>query len=174
MNSLLIMGYTSFDLGIFNEKDIKVSIIKKTIRRKLINFLEEGLRWIIFTGNLGFEYWALEVAKELQTDYDFQIGTIFSFETHGQNWNESNQVKLAAFKQVDFVKYAFETYESPSQFRQYNDFILENTEGSFVFYDEENETKLKYMVEKMKQNTNYEVYLLDFEDLQETFEEMNE
>jgi uncharacterized phage-like protein YoqJ len=26
----------------------------------------------------------------------------------------------------------------------------------------------------MKQNTNYEVYLLDFEDLQETFEEMNE
>ncbi len=30
------------------------------------------------------------------------------------------------------------------------------------------------MVEKMKQNTNYEVYLLDFEDLQETFEEMNE
>ena len=38
MNSLLIMGYTSFDLGIFNEKDIKVSIIKKTIRRKLINF----------------------------------------------------------------------------------------------------------------------------------------
>lgn len=28
MNSLLIMGYTSFDLGIFNEKDIKVSIIK--------------------------------------------------------------------------------------------------------------------------------------------------
>ncbi|GAA3258852.1 hypothetical protein LMG8520_1760 [Lactococcus lactis subsp. lactis] len=119
----------------------------------------EGLRWIIFTGNLGFEYWALEVAKELQTDYDFQIGTIFSFETYGQNWNESNQVKLAAFKQVDFVKYAFETYESPSQFRQ---------------YDEENETKLKYMVEKMKQNTNYEVYLLDFEDLQETFEEMNE
>lgn len=74
--------------------------------------MEEGLRWIIFTGNLGFEYWALEVAKELQTDYDFQIGTIFSFETHGQNWNESNQVKLAAFKQVDFVKYAFETYES--------------------------------------------------------------
>ena len=81
---------------------------------------------------------------------------------------------MAVFKQVDFVKYAFETYESPSQFRQYNDFILENTEGAFVFYDEENETKLKYMVEKMKQNTNYEVYLLDFEDLQETFEEMNE
>jgi len=30
------------------------------------------------------------------------------------------------------------------------------------------------MVEKMKKNTNYEVYLLNFEDLQKTFEEMNE
>lgn len=123
---------------------------------------------------MGFEYWALEVAKELQTDYEFQIGTIFPFETHGQNWNENNQIKLASFKQVDFVKYAFEAYENPGQFRQYNEFLLENTEGSFVFYDEENETKLKNMVEKMKQSSNYEVYLLNFEDLQETFEEMND
>ena len=84
MNSLLIMGYTSFDLGIFNEKDIKVSIIKKAVKNRLIRYLEEGLNWLIFTGNLGFEYWALDVAKELQKDYNFQIGTIFSFETHGQ------------------------------------------------------------------------------------------
>ena len=30
------------------------------------------------------------------------------------------------------------------------------------------------MVEKMKQSSNYEVYLLNFEDLQEIFEEMND
>lgn len=174
MNSLLIMGYTSFDLGIFNEKDIKVSIIKKAVKNKLIRYLEEGLNWLIFTGNLGFEYWALDVAKELQKDYNFQIGTIFSFETHGQNWNENNQVKLAHFKEVDFVKYAYQTYENPSQFRQYNDFLLENTEGALVFYDEENETKLKYMVERMKQMAEYQLEILDFETLQETFEDMNE
>lgn len=174
MNSLLIMGYTSFDLGIFNEKDIKVSIIKKAVKNRLILYLEEGLNWLIFTGNLGFEYWALDVAKELQKDYNFQIGTIFSFETHGQNWNENNQVKLAHFKEVDFVKYAYQTYENPSQFRQYNDFLLENTEGALVFYDEENETKLKYMVERMKQMAEYQLEILDFETLQETFEDMNE
>jgi len=174
MNSLLIMGYTSFDLGIFNEKDIKVSIIKKAVKNRLIRCLEEGLNWLIFTGNLGFEYWALDVAKELQKDYNFQIGTIFSFETHGQNWNENNQVKLAHFKEVDFVKYAYQTYENPSQFRQYNDFLLENTEGALVFYDEENETKLKYMVERMKQMAEYQLEILDFETLQETFEDMNE
>lgn len=174
MNSLLIMGYTSFDLGIFNEKDIKVSIIKKAVKNRLIRYLEEGLNWLIFTGNPGFEYWALDVAKELQKDYNFQIGTIFSFETHGQNWNENNQVKLAHFKEVDFVKYAYQTYENPSQFRQYNDFLLENTEGALVFYDEENETKLKYMVERMKQMAEYQLEILDFETLQETFEDMNE
>ncbi|KZK38699.1 hypothetical protein P7266_0286 [Lactococcus cremoris] len=174
MNSLLIMGYTSFDLGIFNEKDIKVSIIKKAVKNRLIRYLEEGLNWLIFTGNLGFEYWALDVAKELQKDYNFQIGTIFSFETHGQNWNENNQLKLAHFKEVDFVKYAYQTYENPSQFRQYNDFLLENTEGALVFYDEENETKLKYMVERMKQMAEYQLEILDFETLQETFEDMNE
>ncbi|AYF99642.1 DUF1273 domain-containing protein [Lactococcus allomyrinae] len=174
MNSLLIMGYSSFDLGIFNEKDIKISVIKKAVRKRLIGFLENGLKWVIFTGNLGFEYWALEVAKELKEDYEFQIGTIFAFETQGQNWNETNQIKLASFKQVDFVKYAYETYENAGQFRQYNDFLLENTEGAFVFYDEENKTKLKYMVDRMKNTSDYELYLLDFEDLQETFEEMNE
>ena len=174
MNSLLIMGYNSFDLGVFNEKDLKVSVIKKAVRKKLISFLEEGLQWLIFTGNLGFEYWALEVAKELQIDYEFQIGTIFAFENQGKNWNEANQIKLASFKQVDFVKYAYETYENPSQFRQYNDFLLENTEAAFVFYDEENETKLKYMIEKMRNTADYDIYFLNFEDLQETFEEMSE
>lgn len=174
MNSLLIMGYTSFDLGIFDEKDLKVSVIKKAVKNRLIAFLEEGVEWLIFTGNLGFEYWALEVAKTLQKDYEFKIGTIFAFETQGQNWNEANQLKLAAFKEVDFVKYAYETYENASQFRQYNDFLLENTAGAFIFYDEENVTKLKYMVEKMRNTATYELFFLDFEDLQDTFEEMNE
>ena len=56
MNSLLIMGYTSFDLGIFNEKDIKVSIIKKAVKNRLIRYLEEGLNWLIFTSPPNFRY----------------------------------------------------------------------------------------------------------------------
>ena len=63
---------------------------------------------MIFTGNLGFEFWALEVAKELQKDYPLKLATLFPFETHGQNWNEANQAKLAAFKQVDFVSIVFQ------------------------------------------------------------------
>ena len=69
MTSLLITGYKSFELGVFKDKDPKVNIIKKAIKRDLKRFLDEGVDWMIFTGNLGFEFWALEVAKELQKDY---------------------------------------------------------------------------------------------------------
>ena len=66
MKTLLITGYTAFDLGIFDEKDIKIKIIKKAFKRRLEAYLDKGLKWVIFTGNLGFEYWALQVSKELQ------------------------------------------------------------------------------------------------------------
>ena len=73
MTSLLVTGYKSFELGVFKDNDPKVTIIKKAIKRDFKRFLDEGVDWIIFTGNLGFEFWALEVAKELQEDYSFSI-----------------------------------------------------------------------------------------------------
>ena len=143
MVSVLVVGYKAFDLGIFGDKDQRLKIIKAAIRRDLIYLLENGMKWLVFTGNLGFEVWVLEVAKELQEEYNFQLATIFIFENQGENWNEVNQEKLANFKNVDFIKYAYPSYENPSQFRTYNQFLLESTDGAYLFYDEENETKLK-------------------------------
>ena len=79
MTSLLVTGYKSFELGIFKDKDPKVTIIKKAIKRDFKRFLDDGVDWMIFTGNLGFEFWALEVAKELQKDYPFEVGDTFPF-----------------------------------------------------------------------------------------------
>lgn len=174
MKIVLVLGYSAFDLGIFDEKDIKITVIKKAVRRQLENYAEQGLVWLIFTGTLGFEYWVLQVAQEMKEDYGFQLATIFDFESHGQNWNEANKLKLSEFKTLDYVKYCFENYESPGQFRQYNDFLIENAEGAFVFYDEENETKLKYMVSKMKETEDFQLDFLNFERLQEIAEEMND
>ena len=174
MTSLLITGYKSFELGVFKDKDPKVNIIKKAIKRDLKRFLDEGVDWMIFTGNLGFEFWALEVAKELQKDYPLKLATLFPFETHGQNWNEANQVKLSDFKQVDFIKYAYPTYEHKGQLRDYQIFLLENTDGAYLFYDEENETKLKFFYELMKKKDNYMTKRLTFEDLNEMSENFSE
>lgn len=47
-------------------------------------------------GNLGFEYWALEVLEELKTEaYEFPDRNYLSFANHGEQWNEANQAKLA-------------------------------------------------------------------------------
>lgn len=174
MVSVLVVGYKAFDLGIFGDKDQRLKIIKAAIRRDLIYILENGMKWLVFTGNLGFEVWVLEVAKELQEEYNFQLATIFIFENQGENWNEVNQEKLANFKNVDFIKYAYPSYENPSQFRTYNQFLLESTDGAYLFYDEENETKLKYLYRMMKENEQYHIKKLTFDDLNELAENFSE
>ena len=174
MHTALVLGYSAFDLGLFNEKDVRLKIIKKAIRRDLERMVEEGLKWLVFTGTLGFEHWVLEVAKEMKEAYGFQLATIFDFETHGSNWNEANQIKLSDFKQVDFVKYAYPTYEHKGQLRDYQIFLLENTDGAYIFYDEDNETKMRFFYELMKKKDNYMTKILTFEDLNEVAENFSE
>ena len=82
MKTLLIVGYNAFDLGIFDEKDMKLTVIKTAIRKNLEAFAADGLEWLIFGGNLGFEYWVLEVANEMKKDYNLKFATIFPFKTH--------------------------------------------------------------------------------------------
>ena len=174
MHTALVLGYSAFDLGLLNEKDIRLKIIKKAIRRDLERLAEEGLKWLVFTGSLGFEHWVLEVARDMKEAYEFQLATIFDFETHGSNWNEANQVKLSDFKQVDFVKYAYPTYEHKGQLRDYQMFLLENTDGAYIFYDEDNETKMRFFYELMKKKDNYMTKSLTFEELNEIAENFSE
>lgn len=174
MATVLILGYSAFDLGLFNDKDIRLEIIKKAIRRDLERLADDGVVWLVFTGDLGFEYWVLEVARDMKSDYGFQLATIFDFETHGSNWNEANQVKLSEFKQVDFVKYAYPHYEHKGQLRDYQKFLLENTDGCYLFYDEEKESKLGYFYQMMKNQENYVTRRLTFEDLNELAENFPE
>lgn len=87
---VLIMGYFNFDLGVFNEKDIRLKIIKKVICCDLESLVEEGIKWLVFIGNLGFEFWVLDVVNEMKEEYDFSLVMIFDFEMYGDNWNAVN------------------------------------------------------------------------------------
>lgn len=171
MNRILVTGYRSFELGIFQDKDEKIGIIRKAIERELVSYFEEGAEWLIFMGNLGFEYWVLEVANKLKKDYEFQTATIFPFANHGQNWNEANQRKLELFKQADVVQSAYQHYENATQFAHYHQFLLEHSDQAYVFYDSENETKLKYLLQKMKENPSYFLNFLTFDRLNEIAQE---
>ena len=68
MHTALILGYSSFDLGLFSDKDPRVLIIKQAIHKDLENLAENGVTWLVFTGSLGFEYWVLEVAQEMKEE----------------------------------------------------------------------------------------------------------
>ncbi len=174
IKSLLVTGYRHMDLGIFSEKDTRLLIIKSVIRRDFIRFLEDGTNWFILTGQLGFEYWCLEVLEELKEEgYDFYVATIFMLENHGEQWNDANQLKLIRFKQVDFVKFAYPRYENPSQFRDYNQFLLDSTMGIYLFYDPENETNLKYLYHAVLKKEGYNKKVLTFEELNEAAEKFS-
>lgn len=172
--SLLVAGYRQHEVGIFSDKDPRLTIIKTAIRKDLLRWLEEGLEWLVFSGNVGFEYWVLEVALELREDYPLRLAVIFPFETHGQHWNEANQEKLAVFQSLDFVKYAYPSYEHAGQFRQHGDFLLEHTDGAYIFYDVENETNLKHLLHQMETKEGYTKKVLTFEELNEVAEELAE
>lgn len=169
--SLLITGYKHTYVGIFTDKDPRLAIIKLAIKKDLVRFLEDGVTWFVLTGQLGFEYWTLEVLEELRLEgYEFQIATIFMFENHGEQWNEGNQLKLQRFKQTDFIKYAYPRYENPGQFKDYNKFLVDNTDGIYLFYDPENETNLKYLYHLILKKEGYNRKTLTFEQLNEVAE----
>ena len=169
------MEYKGYEVNyVSNFTDVDDKIIKKAIERDLRRLFEEGVKWLVFSGNLGFEAWVLEVAFALKKDYDFQMATIFLFENVGENWNESNQELLARFKQVDFVKYAYPHYSNPGQLKEYNQFLIDNADGAYVFYDPENETNLKYLYKMMVEKEPFYVKQLSFDDLNELAENFYE
>lgn len=174
MSAILVVGYKGSELGIFNDKDQRISVIRRMIKKDLLKLIENGVDWLVFTGNLGFEFWVLEVAKDLQEEYPLQLATIFLFEDYGKNWNEVNREKLSAFKGVDYVKYAFKNYQNPGQFKQYHQFLMENTTGAYVFYSSENETNLKYLYEKLKDCSHYDLKTVTFDVINDFITDMED
>lgn len=171
MPAFLVVGYKNMDLGIFSDKDPKLTVIKRAIRRDLIRLFEDGVDWLIFQGNLGFEAWCLEVALELKKEYGVHLATILPFADQGRSWSEVNQTLLTKFKGLDYVNHSFLTYEHPSQLRQHQEFLLKNSQGVYLFYDPEHETKLRYFDQAVKEKSDYAVLRLDFDRLNDLAQE---
>lgn len=173
--TFLIAGYQNGDIGIFSEQDPRMKMIKKAIRRRLIQLLDNGVDWFVFMGNLGFEYWVLEEVLLLKAEgYDCHLATIFCFANHGQHWNEANQVKLQRFKQVDFVKYCYDQYHYKGQLKDYQDFLLSNSQGLFIFYEPDHPTKLSHLYQKARDLTDYDIVRLTYDELNELIQEDNQ
>lgn len=172
-----VSGYKPFELGLFQHNHPSIGFIKLALRKQLMQLLDEGLEWVIISGQLGTELWAAEVVFDLQLEFPtLQLGVITPFLNQEESWNEQNkELYESVIVQADFVdSITKKNYEGPWQFRLKNQFFIEKSDALILFYDQEKEGGPKYLFEaaqKYKEKHEYDVHLIGFYDLQILVEE---
>jgi uncharacterized phage-like protein YoqJ len=172
---LAVTGYKPYELNIFANDHPAVFYIKKAMEKRLISLLDEGLEWVVISGQLGVELWAAEVVYDLQTTYPhLQLAVLTPFLNQEERWNEANQEYYEwIISQADFFDHITKRpYESPAQFHLKNQFIIQKSDGLLIVYDEEKEGTPKFMLEIAKKKENYAIFPITFADLQAIIEEV--
>ncbi|XQY90350.1 DUF1273 domain-containing protein [Metabacillus sp. HB246100] len=179
MKVLTVSGYKSFELGIFKNDDQAVTYIKKAIEKILKNYLEDGLEWVMISGQMGVELWTAEVVFDLQLDYpNLKLAILTPFLNQDSKWNETNKEFYEFIvSQADYVdSITKREYDSPLQFRQKNEFLITKSDGLLLVYDEEKQGSPKFLLDSAKrkqENTDFLIELITFQDLQDVVEEEN-
>lgn len=183
MKSILISGYRSYELNIFNQTDLKLLYLKEFIKDRLVQYIENGVEWFVITGQLGIELWAGEVLLELKEEYpEVSLAVLLPFTGFGENWNETNKTMFEEIiHQADYVNYTSnKDYESPAQLKGNQIFSVRNTDGAFIIYDtmvgESADGKPKYLYElilQYQENSTYELNLVGFEEIEFFIHEMS-
>lgn len=183
MKRLWTTGYRAYELGVFDEKDPKVAVIKDVLQKQLRYQLDSTSEdfWLITGPQMGVERWSIESALTIKVDYpQLKIALMEPYADFAARWNENNQARLAAIKaQVDFAgRVSEKKYESPEQLRAYQNFMLHYTDGALLIYDPEREGKTVWdwraINRYREQNADYSMRMIDFDELQEAAEEYSE
>ncbi|MET0959473.1 MAG: DUF1273 domain-containing protein [Psychrobacillus psychrotolerans] len=177
---LLVTGYKAHELGIFNDTHDGIPIIKKAIETQLRVLLEEGLEWVILGGQQGIETWTAELIKVLKDEYpQLKFAIITPFLEQEKNWNEQKKENYERLlRQADYqTSVTKKPYEAPWQFIERNKFVVRNTDGMLIIYDEENEGSPKFikkLAEQYAEKNDYRLISIDAYDLQLMAEEIAE
>lgn len=177
---LLVSGYKNSELGIFKKDHPGIHIIKTAIERKLRELLDENvLEWVIVSGQVGVEHYVCEVVFQLQLDYpELKLAILPPFLNQEERWNEeTKEYYNFILEQADFVKSITDrNYEGPWQFKAKNKFLLDNTDGLLLVYDDEKEGSPKFLKreadERMKDG--YSFFVINAYDLQAIAENIQE
>lgn len=175
--NVTITGYKPHELGIFKKDHASVEFIKRAIYKELIPLLEEGLEWVIISGQLGVELWAAEVVFDLQVHFpNLQLAVLTPFLSQEETWSDNNKEWYESIMvQADFVEsITHKPYENPKQFYLKNQVLLHKSDLAIIMYDSEKEGSPKYFYEAAKrfgETHEYEVREITFYDLQLIVEE---
>lgn len=178
IRTIFVTGYRPHELGIFNDKHPGIPIIKQAIENQLRILLDGGLEWVVISGQPGVETWTAQVILSLQTEFpELKYSIITPFLDQEKNWNEQKQQSyLHIVEKADFVTSVTKLpYKAPWQFIEKDKFIINNTEGMLLVYDEDNEASPKYvlkLVQKYMETHEYELFRINAYDLQIISEEM--
>lgn len=174
MKVLYVTGYKSMEMGIFKENDPKIQFIKAAIEKNIREFLEEGLEWVIVSGQMGVELWTAEIILDLKEEFDINLGVFPPFENQDKRWPEVLQEKYQEIIMVaDFYKPLYiGDYKGPYQFRAKNLWFAEKSDASLLLMDEEYPGSVRYFHEAAKQDEDYPIHLITPMDLDEIVEEI--
>lgn len=173
-----ISGYKASELGIFKENDPGAVYIKMAIKKALLQLLDQGLEWVMISGQLGVEMWAAEVVIELQKkEYPaLKLAIITPFLEQEGNWSDKNKEWYhSIIQRADYVdSVSKRKYDSPAQLRLKNQFAIQKTDALLLVYDEERDGSPKYLLQTAKhyqENNHYPITQITFYDLQLLVEE---
>lgn len=180
MKTIYITGYRAYELGIFNDTHPGIAIIKKALYNQLYTLCDDGLEWVVISGQYGVELWAAETVFELKESFpSLKLSIITPFLEQEKNWNEQKRAKYAEIvRQADFVTSTIKRpYEAPWQFIEKDKFIINNTDGMLLVYDEDQVGSPQYvlrLVEQIIDEQPYELLRITAYDLQLVMEEIQQ
>ncbi|HAJ70083.1 MAG TPA: DUF1273 domain-containing protein [Alkalibacterium sp.] len=180
MKNLYISGYRSYEISVFKADDPKITYIKKFFKKKLIEYIEQGVEWVVVSGNLGTELWVGETTIELKEEYPaIKLAVILPYTNFSNKWNELNQIYFnSIIERADYVNYTSnDDYANPGQLKNNQGFIVRNTDGCLLFYDSEHEGKTEYFYKqalKYQENHDYQMETISFDDLQWFINDLSE
>ncbi|WP_188205985.1 SLOG family protein [Alkalibacillus aidingensis] len=179
IKSIAITGYKPHELNIFKEKDTKIDVIKEALKKKLLPLLEDGLEWVVISGQPGVETWAFDVIQSLKENYSVKIAVIPPFSNQEKVWKEDKQLRYQQLLNgADFSKPLSEKeYVSPKQYQTKNRWMVEKTDGCLILFEEEHGGSPKFFYQTAltyQDHHLYEIIVLDAFELDEVARDLQE
>lgn len=181
MKKLVITGYRATELGIFDKKHPGIQVIKTAIQDKLSQLAEEGLEWILVSGQQGVEVWAAEIVVELKKQgFPLKLSLTPPFEEFASRMKPEKQAEFQELiLAADFYQPLTKGgYQGAWQFQERDKFLLRNTDGALIIYDEEQPASPKYFLELVKRyqerKPDFVLFQVDAYDLNEVGEQIKE
>ncbi|WP_026570161.1 MULTISPECIES: SLOG family protein [Sediminibacillus] len=177
MDVLAVTGYKPMEMNIFKQDDPKIHFIKAAIQKKIVGFIEEGLEWVLISGQMGVEIWTGEVIIDLKDTYDVKLGIFPPFANQESRWPEHMQQTYQELLMLaDFHQPIYESdYKGPFQFKAKNKWMIDKSDGCLILLDEEFPGSSRFFHEEAKkanEHQNYPIYTITPMDLDDIVQEM--